>query len=278
MELYTNVSYAISRLITIDYSTSFSTSTKLFPKQMQQHIYAIYGLVRIADEIVDTYKGKDSKELLSGLEAEVYAAIRRGYSPNPVVQSFALTAKQFGISRTLIHPFFVSMHMDIEPVEYTKKLYERYIYGSAEVVGLMCLRVFLGGDDVAYKKLENGARSLGSAYQKVNFLRDLRADYAELGRIYFPGVTFDTFDDTAKRAIVTDIERDFVKAKQAASKLPASSRNAVELSITYYEALLQKISRTPAGVIKQQRIRLNGTAKTRLLLQATARKAVRRGR
>jgi phytoene/squalene synthetase len=245
---------------------------------MRRHIYAIYGLVRIADEIVDTYKGKDSKHLLNELETEVYAAIKRGYSPNPVVQSFVLTAKQYGITRTLIHPFFVSMLMDLSPRVYTKELYETYIYGSAEVVGLMCLRVFINGDDKAFHKLEPGARSLGSAYQKVNFLRDMHADYIDLGRLYFPGITFDDFNDTAKNKIIKDIEKDFVKAKKSAALLPASSRGAVELSISYYETLLKKLSRTPAETLKQKRIRVDAATKTRLLVKATARKAALRGR
>ena len=268
MELYNKVSYAISRLITLDYSTSFSGSAKLFPAQMQPHIYAIYGLVRIADEVVDTYRGKDVIQVLNNLESEVYAALERGYSTNPVVQSFVLTAKQYGITSTLIHPFFVSMTMDVRPVEYTKESYKTYIYGSAEVVGLMCLRVFVDGDNVAYYGLKRGAQSLGSAYQKINFMRDMAADFNELGRIYFPGVTFETFGDKAKGKIIDDIEKDFFQAQKSIARLPRGSRWAVELSAVYYGGLLKKLKKTPASLIKQKRIRINGAGKFVLFSRA----------
>lgn len=270
MELYNKVAYAVSRLVTLDYSTSFGSSTKLFAKEIQPHIYAIYGLVRVADEVVDTYKGKDREDVLNALEQDVYTALKRGYSTNPIIQSFVLTANEYGISRTLIHPFFVSMLMDVKPVEYTQKLYETYIYGSAEVIGLMCLKVFVNGDDAQYTRLEKGARALGSAYQKVNFLRDMAADYKELGRVYFPGVTFDGFDDATKNKIIKDIERDFSAAKKAVARLPQSSQRAVGLSIVYYGALLEKLKKTPADVIKQKRVRINDFKKALLLTKAAA--------
>ena len=245
---------------------------------MQQHIYAIYGLVRVADEVVDTYRGTDGERILRELEAEVYSALTHGYSANPIVHSYALTARQFGIGRELIQPFFASMYMDLNPVAYTKKKYDAYIYGSAEVVGLMCLRVFLDGDTEAYRRLEPGARALGSAYQKVNFLRDIAADHHELGRIYFPGLSFDTFDDTAKQAIVEEIEGEFAQARIAIEQLPQSSRGAVSLSVSYYAKLLSIVKKTPANVIKQERIRVNNPTKAILFLRAQALRVVSYGR
>lgn len=270
-KLYNDVSYKISQLITLDYSTSFSSSTRLFSKDIRPHIYAIYGLVRIADEAVDTYRGTDAGQVLHNLEEEVYAAVHRGYSTNPVVQSFALTASRFGIGRSLIQPFFASMAMDATPTIFTTERYQAYIYGSAEVVGLMCLRVFVQGNNKAYIQLEEGARALGAAYQKVNFLRDMAADYRQLGRVYFPGVTFETFDDAARDEIIADIEKDFTEAKQAASRLPVGSRKAVQLSITYYGALLKKLKKTPSAVIAQKRVRINDASKAIIFSRAVIR-------
>lgn len=268
MDLYSSVSYAISKRITLDYSTSFGSSTKLFSSDIRPHIYAIYGLVRIADEVVDVYRGNDSLVLLRELEVEVYASLERGYSVNPVVQSFSQTASKFGITEELIRPFFESMAMDITPAEYTEELYERYIYGSAEVIGLMCLKVFVYGNAEEYARLESGARALGSAYQKVNFLRDMAADYNELGRVYFPGVTFDRFDEAAKLEIIQDIEAELTRAKRALVNLPLSSRRAVGLSVAYYEALLKKLKQTSAADIKQRRVRINNGHKLLLFIWA----------
>lgn len=273
-KLYNNVSYKVSQLITLGYSTSFGSSTKLFSKDIRPHIYAIYGLVRIADEAVDTYRGADAGQVLHNLEDEVYAALGRGYSTNPVVQSFVLTANQFGIGRELIQPFFASMALDLTPAAFTQQRYESYIYGSAEVIGLMCLRVFVHGDAVRYNQLEQGARALGAAYQKVNFLRDMAADYRQLGRVYFPGIVFETFDDTAKDKIIADIENDFAVARIAAARLPAGSQKAVQLSITYYGALLKKLKKTPSAVITQKRIRINGASKAILFFRAVIRRNI----
>ena len=222
MELYTNVSYRISKQITLDYSTSFGSSTRLFSRAIRPHIYAIYGLVRISDEVVDVYRGDDSLTLLRELEAEVYATMERGYSTNPVVHAFSQTATKFGIGEQLIRPFFDSMAMDMTPTDYTQELYEQYIYGSAEVIGLMCLKVFVDGHQARYAELESGARALGSAYQKVNFLRDMAADYSELGRVYFPGVSFEQFDEQAKQMIIQDIEAEFATAKRALAESNSS--------------------------------------------------------
>lgn len=278
MDLYDRTSYDVSQLITEAYSTSFSSSTKRFSKEIRPHIYAIYGLVRIADEVVDTYRGTDAQKLLDDLEKETITALQRGYSNNPAIHAFALTANKFGITADLIHPFFVSMSMDTVPRHYDQLLYETYIYGSAEVVGLMCLKVFVQGDATQYDHLEQGARALGAAYQKINFLRDLAADYSELGRLYFPDITIGSFDDTAKETIITDIENDIKTAEVALASLPLSSRRAVRLSTVYYRSLLQKLRRTPAEVIKHKRIRISGPTRFLLLLSSIVRERHLRAR
>lgn len=270
MDLYERASYEVSKLVTERYSTSFTMSSRLFASTIRRDIYAIYGLVRIADEIVDTYRGDDALDLLKRLEADTYAAIERSYDTNPVVHAFALTAHRYGIDESLIGPFFDSMAMDLSPVEYTPELYKTYIYGSAEVIGLMCLKVFCVDDNEMYERLAPGARALGSAYQKVNFLRDVAADYDELGRLYFPGVAYESFDDTQKQAIVDDIERDFVTARSYVEKLPVNSQKAVLLSTLYYGELLEKIKATPAKVLKKERVRIDGRRKLWLLASVTA--------
>lgn len=271
MELYSSLSYRSSELLTRGYSTSFSLSSRFFPRAMRRHIYAIYGLVRIADEIVDTYKGSDARQLLDSLEEATYQAIGRQYDPNPIVQAFAETAKRHGITRELIEPFFASMRIDLNPQTYTDSLYREYIYGSAEVVGLMCLRVFCEGNDTKCEELRAGASSLGSAYQKVNFLRDLKDDYQRLGRVYFPGVTFETFGEAQKQAIISDIEQDFTSAQASLKKLPKSSRVATAISYTYYRALLDKLRHTPAQEIKRRRIRISNQRKILLMLGVVVR-------
>lgn len=266
MELYDHVSLEVSRIIMEQYSTSFSRSTRLFPMEVRRYIYAIYGLVRIADEIVDGYKGTDKGLVLNDLEQDVYHALDSGYSVNPVVHAFALTAKKFHISKTLIEPFFASMRMDLKPVPYTLKRYETYIYGSAEVVGLMCLKVFVDNDQHLYDELENDARRLGAAYQKINFLRDLAADKKELGRFYFPGYTFDSFDEAAKLAVIDDIKNDLSTARKTILKLPSSARRATKLSSKYYTALLSILEYTPIDTIKIKRMSVPTFHKTWLLL------------
>lgn len=259
MELYSKTAQELSRITTLRYSSSFSLSTMLFPKNMRGHIYNIYGLVRIADEIVDTYGGKDAVELLDDLERETISAIKRGYSPNPIIHAFILTVNAFTIDTALIHDFFASMRMDITPLVYTQKLYDTYIHGSAEVIGLMCLYAFIEGDNRQYESLKNGASSLGAAYQKVNFLRDLTSDYQKLGRVYFPDVVFETFDDQKKAAIISDIDNDFSLARSALKQLPRSARRATALSFHIYSALLEKLRNASSDEIKQKRIRI-GTA------------------
>lgn len=267
MDLYSSVSYKSSRLLTRAYSTSFSLSSLLFPKGMRQHIYAIYGLVRIADEIVDTYAGTDSKELLEKLEGDTYAAINRGYDTNPIIHAFAETASYYSIGQDLIAPFFNSMRIDLNPPAYNESLYREYIHGSAEVVGLMCLRVFCKGDDKEYARLQKGAEALGSAYQKVNFLRDIADDYQRLDRVYFPNVQFETFDETSKHEIIKDIEKDFALARVALDQLPKSSRLATMASYAYYQALLNKLKDLPASQLRLERVRISNFYKILLLVQ-----------
>lgn len=265
MELYTSVAYANSKQLTLSYSTSFGLSSRLLGGIVKPHIYAIYGLVRIADEIVDSYKGTHASQLLDDLETETYRSVESGYSTNPIVHAFATTARQYGIDKEIIAPFFASMRLDLAPHTYTAKLYTTYIYGSAEVVALMCLRVFCNGNSNQYNSLKEGAQALGSAYQKVNFLRDLAADHTDLGRLYFPGYTFEDLDETAKRTIIADITHDFERAQPAIAQLPASSRKAVSLSYAYYRELLAKLEATPIDDIKHQRVRVAGPLKTWLL-------------
>lgn len=266
MELYEKLSFDIARMTMKRYSTSFSRSTALFPATIRRHIYAVYGLVRVADEIVDSYHENEAGTLLDELEQDVLRAVQLGYSANPIVHAFAQTSRTYGITKELIEPFFTSMRMDLSPQVYTQKLYETYIYGSAEVVGLMCLRVFCEGDDVLYKTLESGAKHLGAAYQKINFLRDLAADSKELGRFYFPEHTITTFDEAAKQEVVRDCREDIAQAQAAIGNLPKSAQRATQLSSRYYGALLDELEKTPIDVIKKKRVRIDNLRKTWLTI------------
>lgn len=269
MRDYIAVCYELSELLTLRYSTSFGMSSKLLPPAMRKHIYGIYGLVRVADEVVDTYRGADAAQRLDALEQETYLALQTGYSPNPIVQAFAVTGREHGIEAQLVGPFFASMRTDLQRTAYDAEGYASYIYGSAEVVGLMCLRVFLGGDEARYQELAEGARALGSAYQMVNFLRDLRADQEALGRFYFPDADFASFDEAAKERVVHTVEQQFLVARAAIDELPAACRPAVATSYAYYWRLLQTIKRTPAGQLKRTRVRVGDG--TKLALYARAR-------
>lgn len=267
MELYTRVAYETSRTLTLRYSTSFSISSSFFGKTIKPHIYAIYGLVRIADEIVDTYNGSNAASCLDMLETEVYTAIKTGFSTNITVHAFADTARRFGISKAIISPFFESMRMDLHPKTYTTSSYTAYIHGSAEVIGLMCLRVFVHGNDTQYEALQEGAVALGSAYQKINFLRDLADDYVRLDRIYFPDLSLQSFDEGKKREIIDDIKNDLNKALPLLYQLPKTSKKATLMSYVYYNELLRKLERTPAEYIKHTRIRIPNQKKILLLFR-----------
>lgn len=268
MDLYNTISLELAKLLTNKYSTSFSMSSRLFGLSIRADIYNIYGFVRVADEIVDTYKGKDSLGLLTQFHHEALGAISRGYSTNPIVHAFAVTAIKYGITDELIKPFIESMKTDLTPHSFNKAQYDTYIYGSAEVVGLMCLKVFTGGDDALYIKLRSGAMALGSAFQKVNFLRDYRADYEQLGRVYFPGVTFDNFTNKQKKSIEEDIQNDFISAKQAINELPRSARTAVLASYFYYQELFNKLQRVSPEDLKVRRYRISNWRKVTLMVKA----------
>jgi phytoene synthase len=262
---YDEVAQAASKLLTQRYSSSFSSAARLFPRQVAAAIYNLYGLVRMADEIVDTYRGPDAPQLLDGLEDETYAAMDRGFSSDLVVHAFMLTARRYGIDRQLLAPFFASMRMDLQPQHYDQKSYERYIYGSAEVIGLMCLRIFCDGDSAAYEHLAPGAQRLGAAYQKINFLRDYAADSTELGRVYFPGVEKTGLTDQAKAAIIKDIRDDLALAEPALRTLPRAVRQAVYLSYRYYGELLDRLEKAPAAHISVRRLRLSAGHKLTIL-------------
>lgn len=265
MELYTDVSYELAGKLTKAYSTSFSLSITLFAPELRPHIYAIYGMVRLGDEIVDSYTGDDKAAQLNSLESEIELAITTGYSSNPIIHAYVQTARRYDIPVKYVKAFFESMRMDLGNRVYTKATYQSYIYGSAEVVGLMCLRVFVDGNKKVFKKLEKGAQALGSAYQKVNFLRDIRADYETLHRWYFPKGSFDTFNDEQKDAIIDEIASEFQAARTAIIQLPDSSRRAVALSVEYYSLLLEKIKTYSADELKQRRVRISNVRKLALL-------------
>lgn len=261
MTLHDKVAYSAAKSLTNSYSTSFSLSSRLFDKQIVHHIYAIYSIVRVADEIVDSYGSEHSASQLSQLEVDIKRAKDTGFSTNPYVHAFAKTALQYNIGDNLTRPFFDSMGADIKQKSYNRSSYENYIYGSAEVVGLMCLRVFCGSNTELYDELAPGARKLGAAYQKINFLRDIRSDYEDLGRLYFPGIKYDNFDEDDKQRIAKDIESDLLIAREAISKLPLNSRKAVLASYNYYARLYEKLKSTPVNKIKSDRIRVNNLDK-----------------
>lgn len=241
----------------------------MFHARFRDPIYSIYGFVRFADEIVDTFHDKDKEVLLEEFKADTYKAIERKISLNPVLQAFQEVVYNYGIERELIDAFLRSMEMDLDYNRYHQDLYEEYIYGSAEVVGLMCLRVFCEGDDEKYNALKIPACSLGSAFQKVNFLRDMKSDFDERKRVYFPGVDFHDFCDEDKSAIECDIQNDFDAAYEGIKKLPKGARLGVYLAYVYYLNLLQKISASNAEIIRKKRLRVNDSKKLYLLLSSS---------
>jgi len=267
MELFSKNAFAVSRLTTYNYSTSFSLGVRLLDRRFRPAIYAIYGFVRYADEIVDTLDIPHKGELLDRFREETYTAIREKVSTNPILQSFQQVVHDYGIDRDLIAAFFKSMEMDLDRKQYDEKGYHEYIYGSAAVVGLMCLKVFYKGEDEAYGVLSGPAKKLGEAFQKVNFLRDIRSDYRERGRIYFPDLTIDEFNEQSKKAIEEDIEADFREAHKGIRRLNKASRLGVFISYTYYLTLFKRIRRTPASAILQKRYRISNFRKILLLIR-----------
>lgn len=268
LQLYHSVSHQLSKKLTKNYSTSFSLGIRMIHKEYRWAIYAIYGLVRVADEIVDTFHDQDKGKLLKQFREETYLAIINKLSTNPILHSFQEAARAFNIGPELIDPFFESMAMDLDNTTYNKNGYEEYIYGSAEVVGLMCLKVFCDGNEEEYNKLKAPAKSLGSAFQKVNFLRDLKSDYIERGRTYFPKVNFHHFDEADKAAIIEDIKKDFNDAYKGILQLPISCRFGVYTAFRYYTKLLDRIESQPVESIKTARVRVPDSQKIGLLLQS----------
>lgn len=264
-DLYSRTCAECSKLITNKYSTSFSLGIRVFNKRFRSPIYAIYGFVRFADEIVDTFHEHNKKELLDRFRAETHLAIEEKISLNPVLQAFQEVVNSYKIDIAHIDAFLDSMEMDLHNQEYSPVLYNKYIYGSAEVVGLMCLRVFCEGDSAQYSHLEEAACKLGAAFQKVNFLRDMKSDYLERGRVYFPGVDFSNFTNDDKLAIEADIKRDFDDAYQGIKQLPKGARFGVYLAYVYYLKLFDKIKGAPAHLVKEERIRVPDSRKMMLL-------------
>jgi len=268
MELFHEVSQLCSRNTTERYSTSFSSAIRLLQEDLRQPIYNIYGLVRFADEIVDTFHEHDKATLITEFRKETFDAIDRGISLNPILHSFQLTVNQYKIDPALIHAFFNSMEMDLHNKEYNSEGYNEYIYGSAEVVGLMCLYVFVNGDNKKYETLKPAARALGAAFQKVNFLRDLKADYNQLERTYFPGLDFQNFTAEQKQEIEDDIQKDFDHAYAGIIHLPVKARFGVYVAYKYYLSLFRKIKRVQPARILHERIRVPDYHKVMILLRA----------
>ena len=266
MELFDQTTLECSKLITQRYSTSFTLGIKTLHKRFHLPIYAIYGFVRYADEIVDTFHEHDKADLLARFKKDTYKAIEEGISLNPVLHSFQMVVNQYQIDLNLIESFLHSMEMDLEETEYNKAGYEEYIYGSAEVIGLMCLKVFCEGDESQYQKLLPPAKRLGAAFQKVNFIRDIRSDFEERGRVYFPGVDFNTFSKSAKTLIEADIQADFDAALIGIKELPKGARMGVFLAYKYYLKLFRKIKNCPSSKIKEKRIRIPNVRKLSILL------------
>ena len=257
LQLYNKVCFENSKTITERYSTSFSSAIRLLHPSMHSAIHGIYGFVRLADEIVDTFHDADKETLLAEFKVETYKAIAQGISLNPVLHAFQMTVNKYNIEHHLIEAFFKSMEMDLHKTKYeSAEEYNNYIYGSAEVVGLMCLNIFCNGDKEKYSHLESSAKALGAAFQKINFLRDVKDDFGQLNRTYFPNVNFDTLNDEAKEAIVADIEIDFKNGLKGIHQLPVGSRFGVYVAYKYYYSLFRKIKRMPTKVIKQERVRI----------------------
>ncbi|MBP6517185.1 MAG: phytoene/squalene synthase family protein [Chitinophagales bacterium] len=266
--LFDEVSVECSKLTTKRYSTSFSLGIYFLSKRMRNHIYAIYGFLRFADEIVDSFEGYNQARLFSQFKAATYDALNDKISLNPILNAFQNTVHQYNIDHSLIDIFFHSMEMDLQKMDYSKEKYEQYILGSAEVVGLMCLQVFTEGDKIKYQILQPFAMKLGAAFQKINFLRDLQADYEGLGRTYFPNVDMTRFNAQTKKQIEVEIELDFKEALTGIKLLPASSKGGVYLAYVYYYALFNKIKRIPAERVLLERIRINNLRKFTLMLNS----------
>jgi len=265
-EFYDKVTIKTSKLTTNAYSTSFSLGIKVFQKKFRNPIYSIYGFVRYADEIVDTFHDYDKANLLERFREDTYRAIEEGISLNPILNSFQKTVNEYNIDLENIETFLKSMEMDLDKKSYDRGGYKKYILGSAEVVGLMCLRVFMENDEERYQQLKPYAMSLGSAFQKINFLRDLHNDVNDLGRVYFPELDNGRFNMETKRKIEADIEKDFRHGFEGIKKLPRTVRLGVWLAYVYFYALFNKIRNATPEILMEQRVRIPNHKKYRLLL------------
>lgn len=271
MNLFYDVSQQCSKITTEKYSTSFSSAIKLLHKDIRTPIYNIYGFVRFTDEIVDTFHDFDRGALLQQFKQETYNAIERKFSLHPILNSFQITVNRYKIEHSLIDAFFRSMELDLTQSKYDNQGYNDYIYGSAEVVGLMCLYIFCEGDKALYDQLKSYAQSLGAAFQKVNFLRDLKADTENLERIYFPGCDFKNFSEYEKQNIEEDIQNDFNKAYQGIVKLPLKARFGVYVAYKYYLSLFSKIRKLQAKRVMEERIRIPDYGKVMIMAKASVR-------
>lgn len=264
--IFDNVSFDCSVKVTKAYSTSFSSAVKMLAPSIRQDIYNIYGFVRFADEIVDTFHDYDKEALFSQFENELSLALTQKISLNPILNSFQHTVNKYNIPMELIDAFMHSMKLDLHKSVYTTvEEYNQYIYGSADVVGLMCLKVFVNGNDEKYEELKHSAMRLGSAFQKVNFLRDLKADFEDLSRTYFPNTDLNHLDEKSKQEIIADIESDFEAAYEGIKNLPLEAKFGVYTAYRYYKKLLKKLQKTPSLEIKNTRIRVSDYQKVELL-------------
>lgn len=265
--LYHKNSFKCSKITTQNYSTSFSIGILSLNKKFRDPIYAIYGFVRFADEIVDTFHTHDKQQLIEKFENDTYTTIDEKISLNPILHSFQLVVNTYGIEKELISQFLYSMKMDLKQKDYEQQSFETYILGSAEVVGLMCLRVFTEGNDDYYQQLKPQAMKLGAAFQKINFLRDLKADYFSLGRAYFPGFELDKFNEQKKKQIELDIEKDFKSGLEGIKQLPYGARFGVYVAYVYYYSLFSKIQSLSASRILSERIRIPDFRKYILIIR-----------
>ena len=275
VHLFHTTSESCSRVVTQRYSTSFSSAIKMLHRDLRTPVFNIYGFVRFADEIVDTFHEHDKTTLLQQFKTETYDAIQRGISLNPILNSFQRTVNEFNIDLKLVDAFFRSMEMDLEKKCYDCEGYQEYIYGSAEVVGLMCLYVFCEGKKEMYEKLEAPARSLGAAFQKVNFLRDIKADFNGLSRVYFPGCDFNNFTEEEKLKIEEDIHKDFRDAYQGILELPMKARFGVYVAYKYYLSLFKKIRKMKPASVLEKRIRIPNYYKAMIIFRAGVKNQLR---
>ncbi len=264
--LYDKVSYDLSESLTKSYSTSFSIGIRFLDKELRAPIYAIYGFVRLADEIVDTFHDYDKEKLFRRFQESLDLALEDRISVNPILNSFQEVVHKFNIDREWIDTFMGSMEMDLEQKEYDPKEFKKYVLGSAEVVGLMCLHVFVNGDKQKFEELKPMGMKLGAAYQKINFLRDLKADFEGMGRTYFPCIDLSNFTEEDKKFIEKEIESDFKTGLEGIKKLPKASRMGVYLSYIYFYKLFKKIRRLPAEEVRKRRIRISDLRKYFLLM------------